>query len=93
MSTPNALIAVRDTEAKFRLESMPRHHFHSYLCRFRRQFPTMTWDGQLRMWRLSIIQLKPLYELCRELFGPEQIRILHLDFITRTRSYQPSLFE
>lgn len=93
MTRPSVLISVSGGNASFRLQSVDPVHFPGYLQTLRLRLPHMRWNRRIGMWQLPIHDLKPLYEACRSLFGPENIYMLYPDYIGSEKHIQLSLFD
>lgn len=77
MRIPNALIVIMGSkDIAFRLQNVPYYKFRVYLVPFKKRFPKMVWDSCNKQWILPVDQLQPLYELCRSIFHPRNIRIV-----------------
>jgi hypothetical protein len=89
---PTALIRISDNHVTFRLQTISPRQFHVYLERLKKQLPTMTWNPVERVWQLPVDQLQSVYEACRTLFGPTQVR-LTMKYKPFDKSFQLTLLD
>lgn len=90
---PQATLYVSSRYIYFRLDSVPPKLFYRYLHFVRRRFPYMHWNKGIGMWQLTICDLQPLYELCRLLFGVNNVRFQSQQYRNRPRIVQLGLFD
>jgi len=75
MCHPQAVLSIKGSMISFRFQHVPMACFSDYLAPFKGSFPTMKWNPQLAEWQLPINEIKPLYELCRAIFYPDNVQI------------------
>lgn len=93
MKQPNALIIIQSQkEIAFRLQKIPYRQFGMYLAPFKQRFPHMKWNPCKRQWLLSVDDLQRLYETCRLMFHPFNVRIVSEDYIANKQVTQLGLF-
>ncbi|MEZ4861189.1 MAG: hypothetical protein R3C14_07780 [Caldilineaceae bacterium] len=93
MKQPNALIIIQSQkEIAFRLQKIPYRQFGMYLAPFKQCFPHMRWNPYKRQWHLSVDDLQRLYETCRLMFHPFNVRIVSDDYNVDKQAIQLSLF-
>lgn len=90
---PRATLDVTSRHVYFRMASVPLRSFYRYLHFVRQQFPYMKWRKDIGMWQLPICDLKHLYELCRLLFGVDNVHFQFRKYRGNPRLMQLSLFD
>ena len=93
LSLPQVTLCVSSRYIYFRFYSVPPQLFYRYLHFVRRRFPYMKWNEGIGMWQLAICDLQPLYELCRLLFGVNNVQFQYQQYRNRPRIVQLSLFD
>ncbi len=93
MKKPNALIVIWSQQTiAFRLQHVPYHKFCLYLTPFKKRFPEMTWDPCNRQWLMPANHLQLLYEACRAMFQPNNVKIVSANYRLKSDAVQLSLF-
>ena len=90
---PQTPLYVSSRYVCFRFDRIPSRQFYRYLHFVKRQFPYMRWNRSIHMWQLPIHDLKPLYELCRLLFGVNNVQFQYRQYSNKSRFMQRSLFK
>ena len=93
LSLPRATLYVSSRYIYFRFDSVPARLFYRYLHFVRQRFPYMQWAEDFGMWQLAICDLQPLYELCRLLFGANNVQFQYRQYMDGPRIVQLSLFD